>query len=66
MPSPSSIDQESWRQIANTRGAPMAFIIVGYKGLWAGIAKPGLFRAITYGEAEISPAGVAFKPKQLW
>lgn len=61
VPSPSGIDTNSWRRIVEDRGAPMAFIIVGYEAVWAGLCLPGLSAPIKYVETERSVAGVAFQ-----
>lgn len=62
IPSPSSIDLASWRQIANRRRAPMLFLILGYHGLWMGIMRPGQARPIVFNERERTPAGIGFAP----
>ncbi len=58
---PSSIDLNSWRSMTDERGAAMAFVIVGYEALWAGICCPGLSLPVRYVETEQSPDGTAFQ-----
>ena len=58
VPSPSGIDRASWREIARERAAPMVFLIIGYSGLWLGLAMPGDAVPIRYREAERSELGV--------
>lgn len=62
LPSPSSIDLRSWRDITRHRAAPMVFLILGYDGLWLGLCIPGRASPVRYVEAERSPAGVGFLP----
>lgn len=62
LPSPSSIDLRSWRDITRHRGAPMVFLIIGYEGVWLGLSLPGRAAPIRYIEAERSAAGRAFLP----
>lgn len=62
LPSPSSIDLRSWRDITRHRAAPMIFVILGYEGLWVGLSLPGRASPIEYVEVERSAAGLAFLP----
>ena len=62
LPSPSGIDLGSWRNIVRNRGAPMAFLIVGYEGIWLGLSLPGRAAPIRYEEVERSTAGIAYAP----
>lgn len=62
-PSPSSIDLRNWQQITKSRGDQMAFLIVGYEGLWLGLCRPNRLKPIRYMEAERSDAGIAFLPQ---
>ena len=64
IPSPSSVDLRSWREITRHRGAPMAFLIIGYEGLWLGLSLPGRAAPIRYVEVERSGAGSAFIPTE--
>lgn len=62
LPSPSSIDLRSWRDITRHCAAPMVFLILGYEGLWLGLSSPGRAIPTRYREAERSAAGIAFLP----
>jgi len=62
-PSPSSIDLRNWQQITKSRSDQMAFLIVGYEGLWLGLCRPNRLKPIRYVEAERSDAGIAFLPQ---
>lgn len=62
LPSPSSIDLRSWRDITRHRAASMVFVILGYEGLWLGLCTPGRAAPVRYVEAERSSAGIAFLP----
>lgn len=61
IPTPSSIDFGSWRQIITERNAAMVFLIVGYKAQWIGLSIPDQPKPITFIEVERSMAGVAYK-----
>jgi len=62
IPSPSNIDIRSWIQITRNRGAPMAFLILGWEGGWLGLCIPDSDTPITYKEVERSDAGSAYQP----
>jgi integrative and conjugative element protein (TIGR02256 family) len=61
VPSPSGVDLNSWRRMTDDRGAPMAFLIVGYDAVWVGLSLPGRTSPHLYVETERSEAGVAFQ-----
>jgi integrative and conjugative element protein (TIGR02256 family) len=62
IPTPSSIDTDSWKRITRDRDAPMIFLIIGYSGQWLGLCMPGETAPIRYREAERSDAGIGFVP----
>jgi integrative and conjugative element protein (TIGR02256 family) len=62
IPSPSSIDIRSWKEITRNRAAPMAFIIIGWECGWLGLCVPNRDAPIRYREVERSQVGFAFHP----
>jgi integrative and conjugative element protein (TIGR02256 family) len=61
-PSPSNIDLRSWSKITRDRGAPMAFLIIGWERGWLGLCAPDRDAPIRYKEVERTKAGSAFQP----
>ena len=41
IPVPSHIDHSTWRRISHRRDLPVAFIIMGRRGMWAGVGQSG-------------------------
>lgn len=60
IPTPSSIDLNSWRRITDRRRAPMLFLILGYQASWIGMMQPGCTQPTVFAERERSPAGIGF------